>query len=206
MDQLRKLATSISSALERFFGFYGGFVYGYPYIVIIFSVALACGLGYGFTMYQEETETINLWIPKDAESISNSDTLKEAFPYAPEDQKIYAISKIDGGNLITKEAFSEIIEFEEKLWKDFLVDNMNFNDVCYKATSTESNVSACERNSYPLMFFLKADASFDRSSLVSTDTLVDKINSGKGTTDFYPEGTALYIPCLLYTSPSPRDS
>ena len=119
--------------------------------------------------------------------------MEEAFPHSPRDQKIYAVAKVEGENLLTKEVFNEIIEFEEKLWKEFSVENMRFNDVCFKATSSESNESACERNNYPLMFFLKSDASFDRSSLVSTDSLFDKINSGKGTTDFYPEGTSLYI-------------
>ena len=170
---------------------YGNFVYTYPLIVLATSLVMFGALSYGYTLYREEKEIDKLWVPQDTQALSDKDKVREIFNLDSNVVFVYVVPKGDT-NILTDEAFQELIEYELGFWSTVSEDGLFYNDICDKGELAENVLfkeAYCLTSNYPLQFFLNSNSTFEMPRNV-----LEKVNSGKGTSDLYPPDSSYFIP------------
>ena len=137
--QLLKISTRTNQFVELVFQKYGCFVYKNSYLVLTLSMILLVSLAYGFFLYEEELDESKLWVPEEAQAFTDLDKLREAYGQSPNKAEVYVTAKDNGRNVLTEEAFSELIEYELGFWKTVSKDGVYYKDICIKA----DNAGAC---------------------------------------------------------------
>mmetsp|Transcript_9528 Transcript_9528/g.18486 ORF Transcript_9528/g.18486 Transcript_9528/m.18486 type:complete len:1147 (+) Transcript_9528:168-3608(+) len=175
---------TISHGLEQ----WGLIVARHTWKVFMFSIIFALICISGVMRLKSETETENLWTPRGAPVKDDKKVYDANFGTGFRGETIFFKMK-DGSNILTKDAFMEIYEFDTKYRRDMQVTvegtAYNFASVCAKARPTDT---FCLAGGSPLEFTYNiVTHRFDFSNINSDADLLNLIN--RASIDFTPEGS-----------------
>lgn len=198
---LDRISLSVHRCFRKVFKKWGEIVYTYPVIVITISLLFFLVMIYGTTLYEVDSDIKTLWSPPNSRVWKDYSSIAEVFETKIVSIDMYLVGKPMGENVLSLEVLKLIKQFEEEFMDQVTVDGMNFNDICYKA----GNRRQCEKKNNPLSFFVKWDESYDFSEVNDSYELLEKMRSGRGTPELFPEGTSDFInivPIFGGTKPS----
>lgn len=109
--------TRLQLWFERIFSHWADIVSSKTTIVFIISFLVQIALSFGVFMFASvyKDEAI-LWTPMGSPTITAYETSKELFPVASTWRRLDVIVEAIGDNLLTIEAFDEMIQFEKILY------------------------------------------------------------------------------------------
>ena len=103
---------------------------------------------YGFATFKTPDDPSMNWIPKNARVRDDKDTVEDVFNGSNRLQAFYVTAKDEGDDLLTLNAYNELILFDSQFKQVKSGEDKTYEDYCYKIEDEDP----CEPIDHPLEF------------------------------------------------------
>ena len=195
-DPIAQCGTYVELKISTWLEQWGLIVARHTWKVLLSTLLLSLIMIAGVSRIKSETETEELWTPRGAQVKDDKKVYDEMFGTGFRIETIFFKAKTPGGNVLTRDAFMEVYDFDTKYRRDMRItvapkdewgkrESYNFSTICAKARPSDA---FCLAGGSPLEFTYNIDTHrFDFTTINNDAALLAAVN--RATIDFTPDGS-----------------